>query len=298
MDCVCCFTVHTSQVAIIESCGKFDHTASAGFGCLFPCLQFVKGYIPLALQIASVTVDTKTKDNAVVRVEAKIHFRVVEEKAMDAFYKFTSPSEQIGSFAAAIIRGEVPKYTLDELFLMSDEIKKVVKEELTERVLQYGFSLEATLLTKIDPSNDVKQAVSLTQVNAFKRTAAEHDSELNKILSIKQAEADFEEKRLSGVGLAEERKAIMRGLQSSVEEFVDGVPGARARDVMNLLLMNQYFDAMKGIGAQPNNQMVLLPGSDVGRHSKGSSTHGGAPTNVVMPIADMMAAHLGAGKMK
>lgn len=293
-SCCCCLCVHTNQVAIIERFGKFAGTANPGCSCMGIC-DSVRGTVLLALDVANVVVDTKTRDNAVVRVETRVHYKVVEEKTVEAFYKFTNPKAQIGSFAAAVVRGEVPKYTLDELFLMSDEIKKVVNEELTEKLLLYGFSLDAVLLTKIDPSDDVKKAISLTQVNAFKRTAAEHEAELNKILTIKEAEADFEEKRLSGVGLAEERKAIMRGLQSSIEGFVDTVPGMRARDVMNLLLLNQYFDAMKDIGGQPNNRLVLLPG---GGTPRGGNAAADVTATASTLMADVMAAQIGAQQMK
>lgn len=282
-SCCCCFTVNSATLGVVENCGKFDRVAHPGCGCLVPCVHSLRGVAPLGLQIAVVGVDTKTRDNAVVRVETRIHYRVVPERCADAFYKFSNPSEQIGSFASSIVRGEVPKYTLDELFLMSDEIKKVVEGELTEKLLQYGFTLEATLLTRIDPSRDVKLAISQTQVNAYIRTAAEHEAELNKILAIKEAEADFEEKRLSGVGLAEERKAIMKGLQSSIEGFVNAVPGMQAKDVMNLLLLNQYFDAMKEIGGTGRNQIVVIPGIGPG---------GGGLLN------EMLAASAASSKMK
>lgn len=293
--CCCCFCVSSGTLAIVERLGKFHKVATPGCHHIECCTESIRGTVPLRLQIVVVSVDSKTRDNALVRVDTRIHYKVVEEKSVDAFYKFTNPSEQIGSFATSIIRGEVPKYTLDELFLMSDQIKTVVKEELTERLLQYGFSLEATLIARIDPSNEVKRAISQTQVNAYRRTTAEHEAELNKILAIKEAEADFEEKRLSGVGLAQERKAIMKGLQSSIEGFVEAVPGMGARDVMNLLLLNQYFDAMKMIGGQPNNRLVLMPGSAVAAPGGGGS--GGSPSSPAF-MADMIASQVATRLMK
>lgn len=227
--------------------------------------------------------ETKTRDNAVVTVETRLHYRVLEEKVVEAFYRFTNPDQQIASFTSSVVRGVVPKYTLDEVFLMSDEIKKAVDEDVSERLSEFGFVLESTLLTKIDPSPDVKEAIAQTQVNAYRRTAAEHQAELNKIVAVKQAEADFEEKRLSGVGLALERKAIMSGLQSSIEEFVNTVPGMTAKDVMNLLLMNQYFDAIKDIGATEKNRVIVLPGLSGG---PGSSI-----------LQELLAAQVSANKM-
>lgn len=259
--CGCCFCVSTANVGIVEQCGKFHHSAVPGCSCLIPCFQSIRAFVPLHVQFALVRVDSKTKDNAVVHITTYFYYQVIEEYASSAFYRFTNPSEQIASFASAVVRGEVPKYTLDELFLTSEEMKRVMDEELRDKLIEFGYKLVSTLITDIDLSCDVKVAISQSRINAYLRTAAEHQAEINKIVSIKYAEADYEEKRLSGVGLAEERKAIMNGLQSSIESFLSEIPGTSAKKVMNLLLMNQYFDAMKDIGTDPKNELILLPGS-------------------------------------
>lgn len=259
--CGCCFSVSTATVGIVEQCGKFHHRAGPGCHCLIPCAQSVRGYVPLHVQFALVRVDSKTKDNAVVQITTYFYYQVIEEYASSAFYRFTNPSEQISSFASAVVRGEVPKYTLDELFLTSEQMKHVVDEELRGKLKDFGFELVSTLITDIALAVDVKVAISQSRINLYLRTAAEHQAEINKIVAVKSAEADYEEKRLSGVGLAEERKAIMNGLQSSIESFLSEIPGTSAKNVMNLLLMNQYFDAMKDIGTEPNNELILLPGS-------------------------------------
>ncbi|RNF22033.1 hypersensitive-induced reaction protein 1 [Trypanosoma conorhini] len=255
----CCFCVNTSSLGIVESCGKFKRVAEPGCHCLLPCVETVRGLVTLKLQFAPVKVETKTKDNALVHITACLHYRVLPEEAANAFYRFTNPREQIASFAANVIRGEVPKYTLDEIFVVSRNIKHAVEEELKERLSQYGFTLEATLVTQIEPTRELQEAIAQTQLNAYRRTAAEHKAELDKIVKIKASEAEFEEKRLAGVGLALERRAIMEGLQSSIESFVDSVPGVGARDVVQLLLMNQYFDSLKEVGNTGRNQVVLLP---------------------------------------
>ncbi|KAG5507093.1 hypothetical protein JKF63_05839 [Porcisia hertigi] len=251
--------ISTSEVGVVENCGKFDRIVEPGCFCVTPCVESVRGVVSLKVAVATVHVESKTRDNAVVDIEARLHFKVIPERAESALYRFSNPSYQIANLAASMIRGEVPKYTLDELFLMSDEIKNVVSCELTEKLRGYGFSLESTLLTRIEPSHSVKAAISQMQINAYRRTAAEHEAELKKITAVKAAEADYEEKRLSGVGLAEERKAIMRGLKSSIESFVNTVPNMSAKEVMNLLLLNQYFDAMKEVGSKKTNKLILIP---------------------------------------
>lgn len=255
----CCFCVSTSSLGIVESCGKFSRVSGPGYHCLVPCIEVVRGRITLRLQYASVTVETKTKDSALVVITACLHYRVLSDRVVDAFYRLTNPEEQIGSFTASVIRSEVPKYTLDEVFVATQTIKRAVEEELKDRLSQYGFALEATLITQIEPTAELQNAIEQTQLNAYRRTAAEHKAELDKIVKIKDSEAEFEEKRLAGVGLAEERRAIMEGLQSSIESFVGSVPGVTAKDVTQLLLMIQYFDALKDIGASGRSQLVLLP---------------------------------------
>lgn len=246
---------------MVENCGKFSHIAHPGCTILFPCVESIRAVVPLQVQFAYVRVETKTKDNAVVQISTYFHYQVIEECASTAFYRFSNPADQIASFASSVVRGEVPKYTLDELFLTSEEIKRVVDEELRDKLREFGYKLVSTLITDIDPSSDVKQAISQSQINSYLRTAAEHQAEINRIVTVKEAEADFEEKRLSGVGLAKERAAIMNGLQSSIEQFLKEIPGSSAKKVMNLLLMNQYFDAMKDVAGEENNELILLPGS-------------------------------------
>lgn len=255
----CCFCVSTSSFGVVENCGKFSRIAQPGCNCLIPCIETLRGRVTLRLQYASVRVESKTKDSALVIITACLHYRVLPDRASDSFYRLSNPREQIGSFAANVIRSEVPKYTLDEVFVATPNIKRVVEDELKERLSQYGFALEVTLVTDIEPTKDLQNAIEQTQLNAYRRTAAEHKAELDKIVKIKDSEAEFEEKRLAGVGLSEERRVIMEGLQSSIESFVGSVPGVTARDVTQLLLMNQYFDALKDIGASGKSQVVLLP---------------------------------------
>lgn len=255
----CCFCVSTSSLGIVESCGKFSRVSEPGCHCLIPCIEAVRGKITLRLQYASVMVETKTKDSALILVTACLHYRVLPDRVTDAFYRLTNPKDQIGSLAASVIRGEVPKYTLDEVFVATQTIKRAVEEELKDRLSQYGFTLEATLLTQIEPTPELQKAIEQTQLNAYRRTAAEHKAELDKIVKIKDSEAEFEEKRLAGVGLAEERRVIMEGLQGSIESFVGSVPDITPQDVTQLLLMIQYFDALKDIGASGKSQLVLMP---------------------------------------
>ena len=260
MNCCCFYCISTAQVGIVESLGKFEELADPGFHCLNPLSGALAGRLSLRLQACNAKVDSKTSDNATVVVTVSIHYKVLPDRAQDAFYKFSNIPEQVGAFASNVIRGQVPKYSLDQIFVVRDEMQKALKGELDEQLKQYGFQIMATLITDIDPADNVKQAMSNIRTNALLRMAAVYEGEVEKIKIVKSAEAESEAKRLSGVGLAEQRKAAINGLQSSVTNFRENCKGMQSRDVMALLMMNQYFDALKDIATHGKGNVVFLPG--------------------------------------
>ena len=254
----CCGCIRTGEVGLMESFGKFDEVLEPG--CYCACLnKNLAGTLSLRVQIIKVSVDSKTSDNALVRVSASVHYRVLKDRCQEAFYRFSNPSAQIQSFASNVIRGQVPKHSVDEIFTLRDEMQKALRGELEERLATYGFEIIATLITDIDPSNDVKLAMSQIQTNARLREASSYAADTDKIKMVKAAEADAEAKRLSGVGLAEQRKAAILGLQSSVRNFSDNVENVSDKDVMALLMMNTYFDAIKDIASTGHNSTIFMP---------------------------------------
>jgi regulator of protease activity HflC (stomatin/prohibitin superfamily) len=264
MNCGCCFCVSTAEVGLIENLGQFDRLAEPGFHCLNPCTEALSGRLSLRLQAVDTKVDSKTSDNAIVVVSASIQYKVLPERAQDAFYKFSNQAEQIKSFAANVIRGQVPKHSMDEIFVIRDEMQKALKDELDAQLAVYGFQIVATLITDIDPDDNVKQAMCQIRTNACLRMAAAYEADVEKVRIVKAAEADSEAKRLSGVGLAEQRKAAINGLQSSVTNFSTTCKGMTPKDVMALLMMNQYFDALKDIATHGRGSVVFLPGGGAG----------------------------------
>jgi regulator of protease activity HflC (stomatin/prohibitin superfamily) len=91
----------------------------------------------------------------------------------------------------------------------------------------------------------------MNDINASRRLreAAGYKAEANKTAQVKAAEAEAEARYLSGLGVARQRKAIIEGLQKSVSQFADEVEGASEKDVMNILLLSQYFDTLHAVGA-------------------------------------------------
>ncbi|KAJ1687892.1 hypothetical protein LUZ63_019282 [Rhynchospora breviuscula] len=255
-----CVMVTQSTVAIRESFGKFDGVLDPGCHLMPWCIgKSIAGYLTLRLQQLDVRCETKTKDNVFVTVVASIQYRALAEKASDAFYKLTNTKQQIQSYVFDVIRACIPKLLLDDAFEQKNEIAKAVEEELEKAMSMYGYEIVQTLIVDIEPDAHVKRAMNEINAAARQRLAANEKAEAEKIIQIKRAEGDAESKYLAGLGIARQRQAIVDGLRDSVLAFSEGVPGTSARDVMDMVLVTQYFDTMKEIGAHSKSSSVFIP---------------------------------------
>ena len=252
------YTVRTSQAGVVERFGKFNRIVRPGLHLLIPYAERVF-FVDLQVQQAQFAVETKTRDNVFVQIPVSIQYQVLDDKISDAFYRLSRPQKQIESFVFNSILGHVPKLTLDETFEQMSGISIAVKVELDATMREFGFNILTALVTDIIPDAKVKSAMN--DINAAQRSqvAAQAKGEADKILKVKQAEAEAESKALQGKGIAAERKAIIDGLRSSIEHFRESVPGATAEDVMALVLLTQYFDTLKDIGIRSNTNTLFLP---------------------------------------
>src|SRR6516225_2867674 len=264
------FTVNTAQVAVITRFGRFLRTADAGLNWKTPYIDTVAGIVSLRVNQITLTMETKTRDNVFVTIPISVQNRVRPEKVYDAFYKLADPVAQIKSYVEQVILGHVPGMTLDEVFASQSSIAAAVKLELDADMSTFGYEIVNVLVTDIVPDAKVKAAMN--DINAAQReqVAANARGEAEKILVVKKAEAESESKALQGRGIANQRKAIIEGLQSSIEEFQKAVDGATPKDVMQLVLVTQYFDTIKSIGESDRTNTLFLthsPGavSDVGQ---------------------------------
>jgi regulator of protease activity HflC (stomatin/prohibitin superfamily) len=252
--------VDQSTVAIKESFGKFDEVLEPGCHYMPWCIgKQVAGYLSLRVQQLNIRCETKTKDNVFVTVVASVQYRALADKASDAFYRLSNTREQIQSYVFDVIRASVPKMNLDAVFEQKDEIAKGVEEELEKAMSMYGYEIVQTLIVDIEPDEHVKRAMNEINAAARLRLAANEKAEAEKILQIKRAEGDAESKYLSGLGIARQRQAIVDGLRDSVLAFSENVPGTSAKDVMDMVLVTQYFDTMKEIGASSKSSSVFIP---------------------------------------
>ena len=255
------FTVRTAEVAILTRFGKFLRVAEPGLNLKIPFFDTVAGIVSLRVNQITLTMETKTKDNVFVTIPISVQNRVKPEKVYDAYYKLSDPVAQIKSYVEQVILGHVPGMTLDEVFASQSSIAAAVKQELDADMATFGYEIVNVLVTDIVPDAKVKSAMN--DINAAQReqVAANARGEAEKILVVKKAEAESESKALQGQGIANQRKAIIEGLQVSVEQFQKAVDGASAMEVMQLVLVTQYFDTLKSIGENDKTNTLFLPHS-------------------------------------
>jgi regulator of protease activity HflC (stomatin/prohibitin superfamily) len=255
------FTVNTAQVAVITRFGRFLRVANPGLNWKLPFIDSIAGRVSLRVNQIALTMETKTKDNVFVTIPISVQSRVRPEKVYDAYYRLSSPAEQIQSYVEQVILGTVPGMTLDEVFANQSGIAAAVKRELDVDMAGFGYELVNVLVTDIVPDAKVKSAMN--DINAAQReqVAASARGEAEKILVVKRAEAQAESNALQGQGIANQRKAIIEGLQGSIERFQTVVGGTSAAEVMRLVLITQYFDTIKSIGESDKTNTLFLPHS-------------------------------------
>lgn len=255
------FTVQQQTVAIVQRFGKHLRIAQPGLHVKIPIADAVAGRLNLRVRQLNVEVETKTEDNVFVHVVVSVQYFILPQKTYDAFYRLADPEGQITSFVFDVVRARVPKMKLDDVFEKKDEVADAIKVEFAEVMVDFGYGIVKALVTDIDPDEKVKSAMN--EINAAQRlrVAATEKGEAERILKVKAAEAEAQSKALQGKGIADQRKAIVDGLRESVEEFQQSVPGTLPQDVMNLVLMTQYFDTLKELGLASKTNTILIPHS-------------------------------------
>ncbi|VUW95607.1 SPFH domain-containing protein [Streptococcus vestibularis] len=258
------YVVRQQSVAIVERFGRYQKIATSGIHMRLPFgIDKIAARIQLRLLQSEIVVETKTKDNVFVMMNVATQYRVNEQNVTDAYYKLMRPEAQIKSYIEDALRSSVPKLTLDELFEKKDEIALEVQYQVAEEMTTYGYIIVKTLITKVEPDAEVKQ--SMNEINAAqrKRVAAQELAEADKIKIVTAAEAEAEKDRLHGVGIAQQRKAIVDGLAESIAELKEANVGMSEEQIMSILLTNQYLDTLNTFAAK-GNQTLFLPNNPNG----------------------------------
>lgn len=278
------YTVEQRTVAIIQRLGKFVGETGPGIHMRVPIIDRIAGRVNLRVQQLDVRIETKTEDNVFVNLIVAVQYYVLPEKVYDAFYKLDDARRQITSYVFDVVRAQVPKIKLDDVFEKKDDIAEAVKVELSHVMEGFGYGILKALVTDIEPDARVKEAMNEINAAQRMRVAANEKGEAERILKVKLAEGDAQSKALQGKGIADQRQAIVAGLRDSVDEFQRSVPGTTAKDVMNLVLMTQYFDMLKEIGASARSNAVFIP------HSPGNLSNLTEQIRNAMLEADQVAA--------
>ncbi|HES6613755.1 TPA: SPFH domain-containing protein [Streptococcus pyogenes] len=258
------YVVRQQSVAIVERFGRYQKTATSGIHVRLPFgIDKIAARVQLRLLQSEIIVETKTKDNAFVTLNVATQYRVNEQNVTDAYYKLMKPESQIKSYIEDALRSSVPKLTLDELFEKKDEIALEVQHQVAEEMSTYGYIIVKTLITKVEPDAEVKQ--SMNEINAAqrKRVAAQELANADKIKIVTAAEAEAEKDRLHGVGIAQQRKAIVDGLAESIQELKEANISLNEEQIMSILLTNQYLDTLNTFAAK-GNQTLFLPNTPSG----------------------------------
>ena len=251
------FVVKQQTAALIERFGKFQSIRHSGLQLKIPLVDKVAGRLSLKIQQLDVIIETKTLDDVFVRLKVSVQYRVLSQKVYDAFYKLDYPHDQITSYVFDVVRAEVPKMKLDDVFVKKDDIALAVKAELNDAMLDYGFDIIKTLVTDIDPDAQVKAAMNRINASEREKTAAQYEGDAARILIVEKAKAEAESKRLQGQGIADQRREIARGLEESVE--VLNRVGINSQEASALIVVTQHYDTLQSLGEETNSNLILLP---------------------------------------
>jgi regulator of protease activity HflC (stomatin/prohibitin superfamily) len=244
---------------VIERFGKFTSIRTSGLQLKIPIIDRIAGRVNLRIQQLDVIIETKTKDNVFIKMKVSVQFNVIQDKVYEAFYKLEYPHDQITAYVFDVVRAEVPKLILDDVFVRKDDIAIGVKRELNEAMSTYGYDIINTLVTDIDPDIQVKNAMNRINAADREKTAAEFESEAQRIRIVAKAKAEAESKKLQGQGIADQRREIARGLVESVE--VLNTVGINSQEASALIVVTQHYDTLQAIGADTNSNLILLPNS-------------------------------------
>ena len=274
------FMVKQQTAYIIERFGKFNSIRSAGLQFKIPFVDRIAARLSLRIQQLDVVVETKTKDDVFVHIKISVQYQILRDKVYDAFYRLQNPHEQLTAYIFDLVRAEIPKMILDDVFEKKDDIAFAVKRDLQEAMLDYGYDIVKTLVTDIDPDSSVKEAMNRINAAEREKVAAQHEGDAQRILIVERAKAEAESKRLQGKGIADQRREIAKGLEESVDTL--NKADINPQEASALIVITQHYDTLQSIGSDSSSNLILLPNN---------------PTAASNMLNDMTASLLAANKI-
>lgn len=251
--------VRQQQAGVLQRLGKYQKTIGPGFHFKVPFIDRVAGKVNLKTQQLDVNVETKTKDDVFVHLKVSVQYFVLKTKVYDAFYELEDPKTQITSYVFDVVRAEVPKMKLDEVFARKDDVAIAIKSELAEAMDGYGYGIMKALVTDIDPDKQVKMAMNRINAAEREKVAAQYEAEAERIKIVAIAQAEAESKKLQGQGIADQRREIAKGLEDSVEAL--NKVGINSQEASALIVVTQHYDTLQAMGTNSRSNLILLPNS-------------------------------------
>jgi len=274
------FMVKQQTSYIIERFGKFSSIRFAGLQFKIPFIDRIAARLSLRIQQLDVVVETKTNDDVFVQLKISVQYQILKDKVYDAYYKLQNPHEQLTAYIFDLVRAEIPKMILDDVFEKKDDIAFAVKRDLKEAMLEYGYDIIKALVTDIDPDASVKEAMNRINAAEREKVAAQHEGDAQRILIVERAKAEAESKRLQGKGIADQRREIAKGLEESVDTL--NKAGINPQEASALIVITQHYDTLQSIGSDSSSNLILLPNN---------------PTAASNMLNDMTASLLAANKI-
>ena len=274
------FIVKQQTAFIIERFGKYHSIRFAGLQIKIPIIDRIAARLSLRIQQLDVVVETKTNDDVFVQLKISVQYQILRDKVYDAYYKLQNPHEQLTAYIFDLVRAEIPKMILDDVFEKKDDIAFAVKRDLKEAMLVYGYDIVKALVTDIDPDASVKEAMNRINAAEREKVAAQHEGDAQRILIVERAKAEAESKRLQGKGIADQRREIAKGLEESVDTL--NKAGINPQEASALIVITQHYDTLQSIGADSSSNLILLPNN---------------PTAASNMLNDMTASLLAANKI-
>lgn len=250
------FVVRQKTAVVIERLGRFHAVRSAGLNLKIPFFDKIVAVQNLKIQQLDVDIETKTKDNVFVNTKVSVQFHTIPNRVRESFYSLEDPSIQIESYVFDTVRSEIPKMLLDDVFSNKDSVALSIKESLTEAMHSFGYQIDNSLITDLQPEHSVKEAMNRINATERMKAAADNEAEAQKIRMVKIAEAEAESKMLQGRGLANQRQEIARGIRESIETIKES--GVDEEEVMTLLLVTQHYDAIQDIAKNSRTNTIML----------------------------------------
>ena len=263
--CSALYVVPQQQAYIIERFGKFHKVQYAGLRMKIPFVDRIAQKTNMRVSQLNVKLETKTLDNVFVTVVASTQFRVAPEAVATAYYELQDPAGQLRSYMEDALRFAIPALTLDDAFARKDDVAADVQKTVGTEMSRFGFTVVKTLITAIDPSPQVKNAMDSINAAQREKEATRQRAEAQRIQIETQAAAEAEKTRLQGEGQANYRREIANGIVDQIKSLQ--AVGMDITDVNNVVLFNQYLDVMRSLSESQNTKTVVLPASTPGGYS-------------------------------